>query len=474
MTIMIKRKTSSSSTMPEFKDQAIKLFGRTIPFPASTGGDSSATSLCSSGDDEKCCNTVGEDEKEVQKEPLVEKSPGTKQIDDGSVEPEKSLENKDDPKTPPVDEETATVKTSKSEKEQDDATNCQEKPPLKRPDKILPCPRCNSMDTKFCYYNNYNINQPRHFCRACQRYWTAGGSMRNVPIGAGRRKNKNSHYRHITISEALQNAPNHVSNGFRHPTLNGNHTVLSFGSDSSLCESMASVLNLAHKSMWNDGSNGIHKPEQGISVSCRNGESNDDCSSGSSVTVSNSMEEGCRNGKTEPLVLNLHGFPIPVPYLPPVPWPFSPVFVPPAYPIPFCPPAYWNCSPPGGWNIPWGSSPPPSVPLNCSSLGKHARDGELLKPSHFEAKGSSKEEESEKTIWIPKTLRIDDPDEAAKSSIWTTLGLKRHDKVESNGGCLFEAFQSKGDTKNRFAEPSPVLCANPAALSRSMKFLESS
>ena len=33
---------------------------------------------------------------------------------------------------------------------------------LKKPDKILPCPRCNSMDTKFCYYNNYNVNQPRH------------------------------------------------------------------------------------------------------------------------------------------------------------------------------------------------------------------------------------------------------------------------------------------------------------------------
>ena len=61
---------------------------------------------------------------------------------------------------------------------------------LKRPDKVLPCPRCNSMDTKFCYFNNYNVNQPRHFCKNCQRYWTAGGAMRNVPVGAGRRKNR--------------------------------------------------------------------------------------------------------------------------------------------------------------------------------------------------------------------------------------------------------------------------------------------
>ncbi|KAK4782855.1 hypothetical protein SAY86_007229 [Trapa natans] len=61
---------------------------------------------------------------------------------------------------------------------------------MKRPDKIIPCPRCKSMETKFCYFNNYNVNQPRHYCKGCQRYWTAGGALRNVPVGAGRRKNK--------------------------------------------------------------------------------------------------------------------------------------------------------------------------------------------------------------------------------------------------------------------------------------------
>ncbi|KAJ4851394.1 hypothetical protein Tsubulata_014726 [Turnera subulata] len=60
----------------------------------------------------------------------------------------------------------------------------------KRPEKIIPCPRCKSMETKFCYFNNYNVNQPRHFCKGCQRYWTAGGALRNVPVGAGRRKTK--------------------------------------------------------------------------------------------------------------------------------------------------------------------------------------------------------------------------------------------------------------------------------------------
>ncbi|CAM0880189.1 unnamed protein product [Alopecurus aequalis] len=51
-----------------------------------------------------------------------------------------------------------------------------------------PCPRCDSTDTKFCYYNNYNLSQPRHFCKGCRRYWTRGGSLRNVPVGGGTRK----------------------------------------------------------------------------------------------------------------------------------------------------------------------------------------------------------------------------------------------------------------------------------------------
>ncbi|KAK6924100.1 Zinc finger, Dof-type [Dillenia turbinata] len=54
------------------------------------------------------------------------------------------------------------------------------------------CPRCDSSNTKFCYYNNYNLTQPRHFCKTCRRYWTKGGALRNVPIGGGCRKNKST------------------------------------------------------------------------------------------------------------------------------------------------------------------------------------------------------------------------------------------------------------------------------------------
>ncbi|KAF2285317.1 hypothetical protein GH714_042359 [Hevea brasiliensis] len=57
-------------------------------------------------------------------------------------------------------------------------------------EQAMKCPRCDSPNTKFCYYNNYSLTQPRHFCKTCRRYWTKGGALRNVPIGGGCRKNK--------------------------------------------------------------------------------------------------------------------------------------------------------------------------------------------------------------------------------------------------------------------------------------------
>ncbi|KAG6492147.1 dof zinc finger protein DOF1.5-like [Zingiber officinale] len=68
----------------------------------------------------------------------------------------------------------------------------EEEAPPQLPERMeaLPCPRCKSRDTKFCYFNNYNVNQPRHLCRTCHRYWTAGGTLRDVPVGAGRRRGR--------------------------------------------------------------------------------------------------------------------------------------------------------------------------------------------------------------------------------------------------------------------------------------------
>nr|XP_043613869.1 cyclic dof factor 3-like [Erigeron canadensis] len=170
--------------MSEVKDPAIKLFGKTIQ-------------LLHHHDHE----IVHDKANEHVKKTLEKQHPTTQTTEDTCPYPSTSsrLINNDDPKTPPTEKETSSKNTTKIIKEDSPAnedyysnsSNVDEKPP-KPSDKILPCPRCNSMDTKFCYYNNYNMNQPRHFCKNCQRYWTAGGTMRNTPVGSGRRKNKSS------------------------------------------------------------------------------------------------------------------------------------------------------------------------------------------------------------------------------------------------------------------------------------------
>ena len=47
------------------------------------------------------------------------------------------------------------------------------------------CPRCKSGDTKFCYYNNYNIRQPRYYCRVRRRAGRGGQGGRSGAAGAG-------------------------------------------------------------------------------------------------------------------------------------------------------------------------------------------------------------------------------------------------------------------------------------------------
>jgi len=109
--------------------------------------------------------------------------------------------------------ESKVVNTSTVEDNIETSSTDQDKV-LKKPDKIVQCPRCNSFDTKFCYFNNYNVSQPRHFCRKCHRYWTAGGTMRNVPFGAGRRRNKQiaSQYRHMIVASGGISTSNLESN----------------------------------------------------------------------------------------------------------------------------------------------------------------------------------------------------------------------------------------------------------------------
>ncbi|KAL3627732.1 hypothetical protein CASFOL_029095 [Castilleja foliolosa] len=77
------------------------------------------------------------------------------------------------------------------------------RPLQQQPEPPVKCPRCSSTNTKFCYYNNYNKSQPRHFCKSCKRHWTKGGTLRNVPVGGSGRKNKRPR---------ISNAPNFPMN----------------------------------------------------------------------------------------------------------------------------------------------------------------------------------------------------------------------------------------------------------------------
>ncbi|XP_019439011.1 PREDICTED: dof zinc finger protein DOF5.4-like [Lupinus angustifolius] len=79
----------------------------------------------------------------------------------------------------------------------------------------LNCPRCDSLNTKFCYYNNYNLSQPRHFCKNCRRYWTKGGVLRNIPVGGGCRKSKRSNHNNNNDNSSeteITAPPEHNSN----------------------------------------------------------------------------------------------------------------------------------------------------------------------------------------------------------------------------------------------------------------------
>ncbi|RZS14584.1 hypothetical protein BHM03_00046288 [Ensete ventricosum] len=320
--------------------------------------------------------------------------------------------------TPPAsaDPEDVSTKNSIHKDEEEEEEDEESQRSTKSPEKTLPCPRCKSLDTKFCYYNNYSVNQPRYLCRNCQRYWTAGGTMRNVPVGAGRRKNKNScHIRRIALSESAFLA---LQSDARYPQ----STVLSF-------DSMASALVLPEKTV-SCNRNGIHG-EMAPPPSAMN--SGDEKSSRPSDTLN---AKGSQNyqGPTAPIPC-FFGSPWPYTWNPALPSCAS------ILPIPFYPAAaYWS----GPWPSPAASNGrlPRSV-SGTPTLGKHSRD--------------------DTCILIPKAPRIDDPEEAAKSSLWTMVGI--------SDGELLKAFQPKREIKNQVPT---LLHVNPAALSRSMNFQEAS
>ncbi|GAB4834058.1 hypothetical protein Ancab_032311 [Ancistrocladus abbreviatus] len=103
------------------------------------------------------------------------------------------------------------------------------------------CPRCGSSNTKFCYNNNLNLTQPRHFCKGCRRCWTKGGSLWNVPVGGGCRKSRRVNNTRPFRSLLLSSSSSSSSDGGR-----------SFASDPTGCAHYGSVINSSTNS---DGSN---------------------------------------------------------------------------------------------------------------------------------------------------------------------------------------------------------------------------
>lgn len=447
------------------KEPELKLFGRKIQLLENAG--EVVGGECSD-DSSDLGNQVRDDEAQSTGD-VNDTKPQVK--DQGPSETEASVirtaspESDDNPTTLAIDEDIDSMNKPETKNENIEAPSDQQKT-LKKPDKILPCPRCNSTDTKFCYYNNYNTSQPRHFCRSCQRYWTAGGTVRNVPVGSGRRKSKSS--ARIDVS----------NNGFHHPTgFDPNGTVLSFNPDSPLCQSMASALNLAEKGVVPNGvQHGYCKVDHGDpSLSCNERVNKDDCSVRSTATTSSdSMVDVAKHVPQKPIVHNINGFTSPpIPCIPSPTWPL-PYLNGYSMPVFYYPPPYWNCTalPINAWNLPWLSVPNQENPNSGpnSPLGKHSRNGELInKTNSSEAEEVSKS--AQNSIVVPKTLRIDDPEEAVKSSIWETLGIKYDSSHQREG--LLKALQPKvEEKKSNVPNSSTVLQANPAALSRSISFQE--
>ncbi|KAK9755213.1 hypothetical protein RND81_01G010000 [Saponaria officinalis] len=129
-------------------------------------------------------------------------------------------------------------------------------PPPEGPQK---CPRCDSTNTKFCYYNNYSLSQPRHFCKTCRRYWTRGGALRNVPVGGGCRRNKRSSSSSsnksssgggATSAKSATTAANHMvsdpSRGINVNSLTGMINSGGGNSSNNPLSFMASLQNIAH------------------------------------------------------------------------------------------------------------------------------------------------------------------------------------------------------------------------------------
>ncbi|KAL3527571.1 hypothetical protein ACH5RR_012227 [Cinchona calisaya] len=118
----------------------------------------------------------------------------------------------------PVSMAAKSSSSSKDENNHHSSSSSRRTTAARPQEQALKCPRCDSQNTKFCYYNNYSLTQPRHFCKTCRRYWTKGGALRNVPIGGGCRKSKKSKHsssRFNTVDSKDSNISSHDIGGLK-------------------------------------------------------------------------------------------------------------------------------------------------------------------------------------------------------------------------------------------------------------------
>uniref|UniRef100_A0A0D9XJJ0 Dof-type domain-containing protein n=1 Tax=Leersia perrieri TaxID=77586 RepID=A0A0D9XJJ0_9ORYZ len=428
-------------------DGLIKLFGKTIPVAPDVAKDLQQQSGSSSSSTES-------DIQETAAAIVGDPSPRS-EVDDG--------------------DDTATAKSSPPTTGGGSGEAAKEKEKLKKPDKILPCPRCSSMDTKFCYFNNYNVNQPRHFCKHCQRYWTAGGAMRNVPVGAGRRKNKHAvsaashHFLHRAAAVRAVDGLLNSNNG----------TVLSFGAhDVAQPQPQPLAVDLTGQM--------TRLNKERLIVDGEVSSNRDDQNYQSSSNTVAKPAIGLQQQQHHPATMN--GWPY---GCAPSPTYYTSGIAIPIYPAAAALPAYWGCMippPPGAWtSLPWPpavqsqviSSPSPtsapSVSSSLPTLGKkHPREG------GDEGRDGNDHGYNGK-LWVPKTIRIDNADEVARSSIRSLFGFRGGDKEDDDSTdthklstTVFEAKRDGKTAKHPVIASLPLLHTNPVALTRSATFQEGS
>jgi hypothetical protein len=88
-------------------------------------------------------------------------------------------------------------------------------------------------------------------------------------------------------------------------------------------------------------------------------------------------------------------------------------------------------------------------------------------------------------VWVPKTIRIDNADEVARSSIRSLFAFRGGDKADDNNDddgtgvhklatTVFEPKRDSKTAKHPAITSLPLLHTNPVALTRSATFQEGS